>query len=69
MARKTVRMILSENGYKNFKAAMKRMGFSSEDLFLRYSVLNTIKPKVSKAQKKEVIKEIRRIKAAKSRRI
>lgn len=69
MAKRIVRMTLSGQGYKNFKVIMKRMGFSSEDLFLRYCVLNAVKSKMGKAQKKEAIKEIRKIKAAKSRRI
>lgn len=58
---KLVGIKLSKNGYKRFKATMKELGFSSEDSFLKYCVLKTIKPKSSPDVRKEIDKEIKRL--------
>ncbi|MGV8162491.1 MAG: hypothetical protein ACP5N2_04140 [Candidatus Nanoarchaeia archaeon] len=58
---KLVSIKLSKNGYKRFKTTMKELGFLDEDLFLKYCVLKTIKPKSSAEVKLEIDKEIKRI--------
>lgn len=40
---KSVKMTLSDNGIKRFDTAMKKMGFSNSDLFLRYCVFKSYK--------------------------
>lgn len=62
---KSVSMRLSERGYKRFKSIMKKFGFGNEDLFVKYCVLKTIKPKVPAKIKKDIDKEIKQILAAK----
>ena len=62
--KKSVKMTLSGNGVKRFKTAMKKMGFSDSDMFLRYCVLKAIRPKLSEAQKKQASKEMKLLKQA-----
>jgi hypothetical protein len=62
MAKRSVKMTLSEKGYKRFKTLMKKMGFTNTDLFLRYCVLKAVKPKLSETQKKLAAKEMKLIK-------
>ena len=55
---KTVQMKLSENGFKNFKTAMKKMNFVNVDHFLKYCIANTIKSKATSKQKELLKKEM-----------
>lgn len=64
MAKKTVKMILSEDAYKNFKASMNIMGFTNEDWFMKYCALNTIKTVAPKSAIKQILKEMKELKAA-----
>ncbi|MBI2576072.1 hypothetical protein HYV84_02575 [Candidatus Woesearchaeota archaeon] len=61
-----VTMKLSGNGYKKLRGVMKKLGFNNEDLFLKYCVLRTIRPKVSSETKKEIDWEVRKIQAART---
>jgi hypothetical protein len=53
-----VKMELSVSAYKEFKMMMKRIGYSDEDLFMKYCALKTIKPHASKADQKLIAQEI-----------
>ncbi len=64
MAKKTVKMTLSKNGYSKFKRAMKIMKFKDENHFLKYCCLKTIKPKLTKNQQEMVKKEIKLLQEA-----
>ena len=55
-------MTLTKKGYQNFKSVMKKMKFKNTDLFLRFCVLKTIKPKLTKKEKAAADKEIKMIK-------
>ena len=57
-----VKMTLTKKGYQNFKSVMKKMKFKDADLFLRFCVLKTIKPKLTKKEKVAADKEIKMIK-------
>ena len=59
MAKKSFKMTLSDNGVKRFQTAMKKMNFKNSDLFLRYCVLKTIKPKLTDSQKEQANKEMK----------
>jgi hypothetical protein len=64
MVNKSIKMTLSEKGFKRFNIAMKKMNFTNSDLFLRYCVLKTIKPKLTEKQKEQVNKEIKLLRKA-----
>lgn len=57
-------MTLSDNGIKRFQIAMKKMNFKDSDLFLRYCVLKTIRPKLTDNQKIQASKEMKLLKEA-----
>jgi hypothetical protein len=62
MAKNTIKMTLSDNGYKNFKIVMKKMKFSDEDMFLRYCVLHAAKAVANDKQIEEIIREMKLLK-------
>ncbi len=45
-------MTLSGNEFKNFETIMKKMKFKDSDMFLKYCVLKTVRPKLTENQKK-----------------
>ncbi len=57
-------MTLSDKGIKRFQTAMKKMNFKDSDLFLKYCVLKTIRPKLSDTQKEQASKEMKLLKDA-----
>jgi hypothetical protein len=68
MEKKRIVMTLSENGYKGFRLMMRKLGFSNEDLFMRYCAITVLKqnlkkinPKATPKEKKMIDKELKMI--------
>lgn len=58
-----VKMELSAQAHKEYKMMKRKMGYSDDDLFLKYCVLKAVKPFASERDKKDIAKEIRSIQA------
>ncbi len=59
---KEVKMFLSSSGYKRFVATRIKLGFKTDDVFLKYAVLKTILPKLTKDEQKDARAEMKRLK-------
>ena len=62
MTRKILKMSFSEQGYNNFKWAMKKLRFSDEEEFMKYCALNMIKTVADTSDKRLITKEMNMIK-------
>jgi len=58
---KTMTLQISSGGYKKIVRMMHWMGFTNQNYFLRYCVLNTLKTKVSMAQRKLIRHEMQQL--------